>query len=93
MMRFAKWLIVPAVLLGVSLVAAPQEAKAQGWGISFYGGSPYGYYGSPYGYRSYSSYSAFYGNPYTFRNSYYGGYPSYRSYYGGGHHHHHHHCR
>ena len=109
MSRFIKWLVMPAVMLAASLMAAPQAAEAQGFGVSIYSGSPYGggYYGSPYGggyssYRSYSSYGAFYGNPYTFRNSYYGGYgggyPGYRSYYGSGYgggygHHHHHHCR
>ena len=97
MSRFMKWLVMPVVMLGVSLVAAPQAAQAQGFGVSIYSGSPYGgYYGSPYSaYSSYGSYGAFYGNPYTFRNSYYGGYPMYRSYYNGysGYGHHHHHCR
>jgi hypothetical protein len=103
MTRFVKWLVLPAVLLGAAVFAAPLDAQAQGWGVSFYGGNPYGgyyapSYGSSYGYGGYGggyssySYRAFYGNPYTFRNSYYGGgYPVYRSYYGGGHHHHHHH--
>lgn len=94
MFRYMKWLVVPAVLVGAWIFAAPQSASAQGFGISIYSGG--GYYGSPYGggYGSYyrGGYGG-YGSPY---GSYYrGGYGSpYGSFYRGyGHHHHHHHCR
>lgn len=96
-----KMLLVPVVVVGSAMVAAPQSAQAQGFGISLYTGNP-GYYGSPYtgGYGSYGPYGAYGGgygsyrvgyNPYR---SFYGYGVPYGSYYrGGGHHHHHHHCR
>jgi len=98
MFRILKMMVVPAVLLGAWLFAAPQSASAQGFGISIYSGggySPYGYRGYPGGYGGYgggygynSFYRGGYGSPYG-----YGGY-GYNSFYrGGGHHHHHHHCR
>lgn len=89
MSRFMKWLIVPVVLVGAFLVAAPQEASAGGWGISFYGGSPSFYYGNGggygggYGNYGYRSYNPYYSNNY-YRGNYGGGYGNY---YGGGHHH------
>lgn len=104
MSRLLKMLVVPAVLVGAWLVAAPQTANAQGFGISLYSGSP-GYYGSPYGgggYGGYSPYSAYgggYGSYYrggygsSYGGGFYGGGSPYGSYYRGGGHHHHHHCR
>ena len=77
-----KWFVFPAVLLGGLLLAAPQR-KAQGFGISLYGGSPSMYYGSSYsgyggyggGYGGYGSYG---GYPY---GAGYNSYQSYQSYY------------
>ena len=102
MFSFWKMLIVPVVVVGSAMVAAPQSAEAQGFGMSIYSSGNPGYYGSPYngGYGSYGPYGAYgggygsyranYGSPY---GSFYGYGVPYGGYHRGHHHHHHHHHR
>ena len=99
MLSLWKMLAVPVVAVGSMLVAAPQSAQAQGFGVSIFSGSP-GYYGSPYvgGYGSYGPYGAYGAGYGSYRASYYGAPNSFYGYgvpYGGYYrgHHHHRHCR
>lgn len=95
MFSFWKMMVVPVVAVGTALVAAPEAAQAQGFGISIYTGNP-GYYGSPYvgGYGSYGPYGPYGGGYGSYRapRSFYGYGVPYGGYYRGGPHHHHH-CR